>query len=509
MLMKRFLLTAGALMPLIALASAPVTETPVETRPAGTLDIIERSSVGYEAFWGLLEEYPEPGLVVEKIQGEDGRIWFSNPLSRYPLDSYYYGMLDGDVLTIPGGQCIGTAWDNDDNEVQAYLAAVRFEDDDLGGWCLPCEDPDFRLRVKGDILVAEDASICLGLCSYDEATGKYVWLNYADRYVTFAPNEGVLVEAPDVEKEQWALTTPDGTGYLVNVATAADAIYVQGIYHYLPDSWVKLDIEGDEAILYPGQYLGIGENRHYAYACAGVVEEWYDEDWDEYFDQVFPTERLVFSYDAAQRVLQASDGALIIATSPQPAKVDSYVDMPRIAYQHRIAGTPPANPGNLGYMAFEDEWGSGSFWFDIPCVDIDGNLLDTQHLYWRLWVDETVYEFERDDDYWNLPEEEMSMIPWGMNLYGNFFATGISHAVTFYFDGFNSLGVQSIYLDPELDGEMVKSDVIVGVVNGDDSVDGIDSTEESDTPIFNLQGIRITNPSPGNLYIRSGKKIIL
>lgn len=503
--MKIPLLLAAAASPFMVLASGPVSDTPVEDRPAGTMELIERSSVGYEAFWGLIEEYPEPGLVIEKIMGEDGKIWFNNPLSRYPLDSYFYGTAEGDVLTIPGGQCIGMAWDDDDEMVPAYLAAVRWFDDDLGGWCVPCENPDFRLTVKGDVLVAEDPAVCLGLCSYNETTGEYEWLCYADRYVTYAPNEGVPVDAPDGDTERWALTTPSGTGHMVNVTTTADAVYVQGIYQHLPASWVRLDIEGDKAVLRPGQYLGIGPDRHYAYACSGIVEEWYDEDWDEYFDKVFPTERLVFDYDAGARTLDATEGALLIATSAQPAKVDSYIDRPRIAYQKRVPGTPPANPSKLGYSAYDDYFGNGSFWFDIPCVDVDGNLLDTSHLYWRLWVDEEIYEFIRDDDYWNLPEDEMTLIPWGMNLYGNFFATGISHAMTFYFDGFDSLGVQSVYLDPDLDGEMVKSDVIVGVVN-DSAVETVDTESLSTEPVYNLQGIRVTNPTHG-LYIRSGKKI--
>lgn len=506
--MKKLLLSSIAAMPLLALASSPLTSEPVEVRPAGASEIIERSSVGLEVFYGLMDQYPEPGLVVEKVQGEDGKVWFNNPLSRYPLDSWIYGTLEGDVLTIPGGQCVGWGWTDDDDMVKAYIAAVRYQDDDLGGWCRACDDPDFRLKVKGDVLVAEDADLCLGLCSYDENSGKYRWLSYADRYVTYAPNTGVLVEAPKgMETERWALTTPDGTGYLVNVATSPDAVYVQGIYNVLPESWVKLDIEGDKAVMYPGQYLGIGNDRHYAYACAGIVEEWYDPEWDEYFDKVFPTESLTFSYDASARVLEAADGAVIIATSEQPAKVDSYVERPRIEYQTRIPGTPPAAPTNLGYMAYDEYWGSGMFWFDIPCVDVDGNLLDSSHLYWRLWVDEEVYEFVRDDDYWNLPEEEMTMIPWGMNLYGNFYAMGISHSMTFYFDGFDSLGVQSVYLDPDLDGEMLKSTVIIGVVNGEVSADSIEAAD-SEAPVYNLQGIRVSNPGHG-IYIRDGKKIRL
>lgn len=496
-----------AAMPGLTMASGPITTEPVEERPAGASELIERSSVGYEAFWGLMEEYPEPGLVVEKVQGDDGKIWFDNPLSRYPLDSWIYGTLDGDVLTIPGGQCVGWAWTEDDDMVKAYIAAVRWNDDDLGGWCWPCEDPDFRLKVKGDVMVAEDSTICLGLCTYNESTGEYEWLNYADRYVTYAPNEGVPVQAPEGETERWALTNPDGTGWLVNVLTAPYALYVQGICSVLPESWVRIDIEADKAVLHPGQYLGVGDDRRYLYACAGIVEEWYDEVWDEYFDKVFPTEKLIFGYDAESRVLEATDGALLFATSAQPAKVESYVDRPHIAFQHRIPGTPPANPSKLGYSAYDDYIGSGMFWFDIPCVDVDGNLLDTSHLYWRLWVDEEIYEFVRDEDYWNLPKEEMTLIPWGMNLYGNFFATGISHSMTFYFDGFDSLGVQSVYLDPELDGEMAKSDVIVGVVN-DSGVASMESDDVSDAPVYSLQGIRVSNPAHG-IYIRDGKKIRL
>ena len=53
-----------------------------------------------------------------------------------------------------------------------------------------------------------------------------------------------------------------------------------------------------------------------------------------------------------------------------------------------------------------------------------------------------------------------------------------------------------------------------GKIVGDleDFIDGIQSIEElvekkDETPIYNIQGIQVTNLQPGSIYIRNGKKI--
>lgn len=57
-------------------------------------------------------------------------------------------------------------------------------------------------------------------------------------------------------------------------------------------------------------------------------------------------------------------------------------------------------------------------------------------------------------------------------------------------------------------------DMLTYVYYDPDKVDGVDSfaapeaEEEGDGFIYNLQGIRVSNPAPGGIYIRNGKKII-
>lgn len=48
-------------------------------------------------------------------------------------------------------------------------------------------------------------------------------------------------------------------------------------------------------------------------------------------------------------------------------------------------------------------------------------------------------------------------------------------------------------------------------LNPDESGIGdiIADSQEEDGPIYNLQGIRVTNPQPGQIYIRNGRKFIL
>lgn len=432
--------------------NTPPESEPVEEQPEGELTEMARSSEAYASFWGSVDMYYDEGLIVNRVVAPDGKIWFDNPMSQYPTHNWYYATEENGVLTIPGGQVIGYEWVEDEETWEEFespivLMACELRMDDEGdGWYFPAEDTDYRLIADGDSYVSEDPDLVLGLCFWNEIAEEYQWFGYGDYSMTYSPNRGHLVEVPaDMTVEPWAIVFEDGSGYYVNVGVTPDAIYLQGLYNDLAESWVRLALDGDKAVMAPGQYLGKDNNWHYAYAMAGTLEEVWNDWYEEYEWRPVFTDELVFAYDAEKKTL-ISDGAFVVSPSDNPYAFTYYIGTPCLAYQDRKPGTPPAAPFSLQMSPYDEAYGNGFMYFNLPCVDTNGALLDVNNLYYRLYIDGEVYEF-CNDLYWSLPESETTLIPWSLDDNWDFYTSGIAHSLVYYFTGFDTFGIQSVYFE--------------------------------------------------------------
>ena len=485
-------------------ATAPTQTEIVTTRPAGELTQMSRSSFGYYTFWGMVLGAQDAGLAVDVIKGDDGKVWFNMPFSQFPLyDCYFYGIQDGNVITIPGGQPVYQEADYDDPSlmVNYYLCNMEFvitDEEEQSGWMYPAADIDYKLIVNEDgTLESADPEALLGLAAWDDEIG-YDWVGYGDYAMTYENVTAKPLEAPDAAAEPWAcINEASGSGYFVNVAKEGDAIYLQGLYSGLPEAWVKLDVVGQQAIMARDQYLGIDPSTvHFVYASAATTEEVWDPDYEEYVTTYVAAENLAFEYDAENNVL-ASNGTFIV--TPEQGDFYLYVEAlesPRLAKQNPVPGTPPANPYDLVIDPYDDDYGYGTIDFYLPCLDTDGNLLDAKKLYYRLFVDGEPYTFYADE-YVNLPEEEMSVLPYDFTDNYDIYAQGASHTIYFYFTGFDTMGVQSFYMDGDKE---VASQIVEIDLSGVKNV-AADNKEVKAVEYYDLQGRRVANPEAG-LYIR-------
>lgn len=488
-----------------ARVGAPENTTFIEDQPEGTASMWKRSSTGFGVVWESIEIYDDRGLAVTMVEGADGKLWFNAPLSQFPVASWIYGTVADNVITIPGGQCIYREIDEDTEDwVYAYLFPVEFVDDGDGGWYWPTEDTDYRLVYENGEYHSEDPEVMLGLCIWDNEENELFWTGYGDLGMVYAVQEEVaLVPPASIETESWALTNGAYGGYFVNVGVEGESIYIQGLYSTMPDAWVKLNLDGDKATMTPGQYLGADpESWHYSYALCGTVEEIWDDYYEEYVDKIFPATELVFKYDADKKVLE-SDGAMVVSTQPDEVVYVAHVNKPYIAKQIRVPGTPPANPYDIQISPFNEVYGNGYFSFKLPCMDTDGNLVDTKRLYYNVFVDGELFEFY-NDEYIRLPEASMTDIPWSYRDSWDFYTEGVYHTVYYFFTGFETLGVQSIYDESESADrtKLLRSDLITVSANGGVSEVATDSKVVKDMRYFDLQGREVANPKEG-LYIRS------
>lgn len=481
--------------------AAPSDAAIVEEAPDGTQSWMSRNSQAYLVFWGYVFMADDEGLAVNKVEASDGKVWFRTPLSQYPTGSYIYGTVEGNTLTIPGGQPIAQEWMEDENGDEVlenlYVVALEYMEDEDGAWYGTGESIDYKLTITEDGYVSANPDQLLALTWWDEETQDYWWLGYGDYDMTITAQTDQLVELPaDAVAEKWAMIQGDGNGHMVKVATSGSDVYVQGMYTSCPDAWVKLSVEDEEAIMASGQYLGNDiDTWHYAYAYGGKVEQVYDDYWEEYVDQLVLKDDLVFGYDAAAKVLSSEEAFAVTPVGTNPSGYVTYMDQPYIHHEVRIPGTPPANPTDVYTPGYESDYGNGYLNFNVPIVDTNGCLLDSNCLYYRLYVDDEVYTFEKSD-YEDLPETTMTEIPWGFDDNWDFYNKGAAHTLYYYFDGADALGIQSVYYDPEDDNKELVSEVVNFRVTALKSV-GDNGKAVDSTLYYDLQGRRISGTDKG------------
>lgn len=485
-------------------SAAPITSEVVEGMPEGTSSWWIRSSQALQEFWGEPYDYEDKGFAIEMVETADGKVWMKNPFSQYPVPGVYYAVKGDNTLTIPGGQCVYEGFDWDEEvDMKYYLIAMTTGED---GDFYAADNLDYTLVNENGTWKSQNPELYLGLASWDEATESYIWRGQMEYDIVYVPQNHKTLEAPaSLETERWAYVNSEtGVGYYVNVGTDNNALYIQGLYQGIPEAWLKLEINGDKAT-FKGQYLGHDiDTYHYVYLMPGRIESEWDEDWEEYVDMLYAEPEMSFEYDAENKVL-ATDGAIIISTVGDAVFTiddESYFYQPRINKQNRVAGTLPTNPIEVGIDAYDEYWGEGLFYFAIPCMDTDGNMLESKNLYYNIFVDGELFTFY-NDEYSSVPEDEpMVNVPWGYKDYDSFDAIGIYQSVLYYFTGFETMGVQSVYFEENESGNTtpLKSEIISVSTSGIASVAAESKTVKC-MEYIDLNGRIVTNPEKG-IYIR-------
>ena len=434
------------------------------------------------------------------IDTGDGKVWLNNPISLYPVQSYIYANKTDEGLSIPSGQLV-LDYADEYEEVKLYVMPVEFVADDEG-YLTPVAKPDeeYKLINEDGVWKSADENICLGLCGWDEEYNEYAWNGYGDISLVYEPMTEKGIDVPtELKTSRWSYITPTGEGYFVNLGIEGSSIYIQGIHPVVPEAWIKLDLNGNKAVMESGQFLGEDfETYHYAYAVTGTVEEVWDDDWEEYVDLFTVNQNIEFDYDAENKTL-TTDKAIGFAPISDGTMMTSYIANPRFTGQLHKAGVPPTKPVITNVTPYNDYWEYGSIDFQIPCTDTDGALLDKDRLYYNMLVNGQIFEF-LDDEYVEIPESPMVNVPFSYQDY-DIYMVGIDHSVCFYFTGFESIGIQTIYMEEDENGVVteVKSEIAYNEQDGVSSVSN-DSKIVKSIEYFDFSGRPVINPKNG-LYV--------
>ncbi len=485
-----------------AQAPARAEEEPIMDVPEGTLyDNMYASSFAFGLGWGDIYIQDVDGGIGKVVEGTDGNLYIYNPISQgyiwFSILPWIKAEPAGDgkyVVKLPQLYIIDVG--------DPYYAYCMHYDEELG---MPVVEEEGEIEFTWqDGVLTQLGDKFIGLC---DATAD--WFYMADQHIVYAPQTDEITTLPeDMYVQSYTMTyLSDPTDLtktretVVSIAIDGEDIYMGNLNDNNPDSYIKGRLADGKAIFPTRQYLGPDAyyNGH-IYVLTGDAYV----DTETYGSPVFNynlNDEIVFTVDEdARNIVAEWPAAMITNVGPTTLSIlNDYVAPALTAFDEVPA--VPANP------VFTDEditinstAGFTVLHFTIPTVDVDGNKLNENKLYYNILLDDQVYTF--DPETYIGFAAAMTDIPYKFQDNVNFdiYISNGRHTVYLYTTEFDRVGIQSFYTA----GDEVNRSEIVYVNNPTHS--GINEfttgAQVVDTRYYDLTGRELpTSPATG-LYLQ-------
>lgn len=480
--------------------------------PDGELTCLSRNCTEFSYDWEGVHRNDIKGSVMRQIHAEDGTLYFSNPLADFTMHSYLKGSYDADgSIVIEGPQFVYSEYDDwDEVWINMYMLPMKRVVDESGmATYVAADDMRYVLKKTGDGYEAADPELLLGLASYGELadadgnpTGEtgYSWRGFGEYGIQLAAREESNgVTPPDgAVSDKWVFKDPYETT-LIDVALDDDDIYILGIDRGTEGDyvkgWVKGHISDGKVTIPSGTYIGINEAiAYYSYIWGAKLE--YDEDLEEVVSGS-PTEEVVFDYDAEGKRLTLR-GGYAICSMPKDFYVLTFYEDVSIYGQNRNVNTPPDKPYELEVEPWDDYFEAGTMRFRISTFDTDGCLLDTERLYYRIYINGELFAFTPSEYPYLELTEDMVNVPYYLYDNWDIFSSYNYRAIYFHSELPDECGVQSVYINEE--GKELCSEIVMSEDSGINSAQNF--REEASRTYYNLQGQKVDATYNGAVVCR-------
>lgn len=463
--------------------------------PEGIEKPYTKSIIGLD--WG--ESFQENSCTAI-VFGENNEIYIRDIILRAAslgFSSYVKGEINGSVISVPVPQMV-----------------VEYE----GGWGR--EVALMEKTADNDWVVSDLPAISF---SYNEATGvitsnlpgtpgQYAiglkwsfddsWNEIGDFIQVYTPYDGEFVTVPeDVDLEEYYYL--DGTyAYSVKVGYQGNDLYIVGLSEALPNAVVKAEMNGDKGYI-PQNELISTTMGYFVWTKMMVPDPVLG------WALVADTENYLLDIDLENKIIKSADPEQILILNCEYNRVfylDGFVDF-SLTVPTSYAGTPQ-NPYGIVFDGeeFREFYGVYGFTFNISNISKEGTILRTQDLYYSIFIDGDILEFEENEGLYGYmyPNVEgiVTRMPFDFsNGYDIDAKSETERFIGIYPDGVTTIGVQAIY---EYEGQTTFSDIVtLNVENNqisDSGVEVIRADDIQEVSYFDLQGRKIAHPQKG-MYI--------
>jgi len=412
------------------------------------------------------------------INGNEVSFNFPNPLNG---NAWIKGTIDGSVVTFPKGQQMGTYAGE-----PFYLVGLN-----ESGLCDVVFNYDSAKGVfnLGDMYLLINASIDShdAWCYFSKVTISKGSTVIDDEDPVVVP-DGLFTQdylfkgTSIVYNNEGNFDHNESVQWPIKVGFIGSEVYIRGLCQFLPMAWAKGDVADGYATFPKGQLLG--KSPMSVYLC-GLQ-------YGEMSDVIFELENQNLKGKSYIYINSAKN-------TLAPYAIYAGVNISRMTPK---AATPTV-PTIEHYQQYLPEEGYAALMLTIPTSDVDGNVIAPSCLGYRLFTEKNgqvdIYTFTKDK-YIDLPDEEMTVIPYDLFTGYNFYTGGSMVYINDNLEMNDRLGVQSVYTVGK--DERVSEIAWVKIFNPDDVSPTQRSIRVESVTFTDLQG-RKASPSTHGLLIKT------
>lgn len=514
----------------VSKAPKPYSDEIVTEQPAGTLHKNQVKNFGQ--CYPLLDLIGSSGVLgktADYVVADDGTVWIKDPITRVAAGTWIKAEKGvGDTLVIHTPQALRL--DADGNKQYLSRLVIKYSADSTDNTYDfdPSGNNDIKLIYRNDTIhMTEDGM------NYDEVWGLTnadgTWTRNAEAGVWYAPilNEPNQIPA-DIEamtsnyvflaKSRWEaekdpqivkfVDVDDGNVWLSNPDNDKQWLHGQ-----------RIDRNDSTYYFFPqGQYLGPDSvSGFHLYALTLDTLRVPDIRYGGWTTVYSANDGLTFYLDGD--TIRTNSSQLFVlnegwyGVNENETVYDWFLN-PRM-YQRLESTAAPKDPYNVYFTPGMHETGDGGYFYDydaavnfvIPKEDTDGNFLENENLYVRLYIDGQLYKFTPDEypgianDYpdgltdvpYLYEDSEYELSP--QSTYLTYKPTELPHTV----------GVQSVYKK----GSDVRESNITTITVSTSGINTVNADANADAPIYTVTGIRVAKADKPGVYIKAGRKFIV
>lgn len=479
-----------------------------------------RTDISINNFMGSPEILEYPSAIGEYVIGDDGTIYIQ-PITTYKTGGYIKLEKQADgTYTAHTPQVFYDQTNPDGSHILAWATRFILKQTPDGAYYYDAEETgdggyntDMKFTFENGVLqqadmTLDETGLPNELLAMTDPDGN--WAIYGSGCITIAPlpeDEKPAVLPEDAEERSVVLLYKDvnsTTGELTDLnkklryATSPSepgTVYINNPSDRLPDQWIKGQVESDGSWTFKRQYLGTYPlaNAHVWFIPGTYTIGTETQYGMTYYGELYTlTDEITLKYDAGKLAYTSGDdeAMLINISTDEPWFIEAF-DAPGIQQIADVAATP-ADPVIL---TVQPNYGTGGYFsFTQPGEDVDGNFIDTDKMYYRVYADgdETAPFMFTTEEYKYL-EEDMTDVPYEYGDNIHFTHYGATHGFYFYRTDVTKWGVQSVYRGG---GEERVSNIVWVDVPGT-GISSVTTDEAAKVEYYDLQGRRVSNPTKG------------
>lgn len=443
---------------------------------------------------------PVSGKVSAIVEGDDGCLYVKNPIAVYDTDCWLkLDHKEGSTYVARLPQTATEAWDYEGETIRLNFDRLDLDEDE--GYYYPSfGESELTFRYENGVLTSEnelaedeEMPVMLGLTYdvYGEDERDEAWAWYGENNIIVAPMTDTALGLPDGVTASKKTMSTAKSDYSVWMAENGNDIYLKFADNF---GYARGTLADGKVTFENDQYLGV-TGSSFGYLVGGVAVFVEDEDYDEGGYTVYrPTESLVFDYKSGDALLK-TDGTVIINEGNASFHPLTIYDKAVIS-DYISVESAPRDPEIVRYNEYDDFDEYGVFVFNFPTTSVDGQEISKADLHYNIFVKgaDTPYVFSKN--MYELINTDMTDVPYSFTDGGyDFSVNGERHTLVIYED-MGVIGVQSVN---SANGKIYKSNIVWS--DGSASIKDITADDAAEYMIYDLQGRRVSNPSPG-IYIR-------